>query len=69
MPSGVLTVRGSATHVIRRHGHLPSVMSATDTATTDPEPTEPDIAEEPAAEHEDDSKYDVPTPGGLRGLV
>jgi hypothetical protein len=44
-------------------------MSATDTATADPEPTEPDVAEEPAEAHEEDSKYDVPTPGGLRGLV
>jgi hypothetical protein len=44
-------------------------MSATDTATADPEPTEPDIAEKPAEAREEDSKYDVPTPGGLRGLV
>jgi hypothetical protein len=44
-------------------------MSATDTATADPEPTEPDIDEERAEPREDDSKYDYPMPGGLRGLV
>lgn len=49
-------------------------MSAT-TATAEPEPMEPDATEESAEPHEqaeeggEDSTYDFPMPGGLRGLV
>ena len=43
-------------------------MSAADATTTDPETMEPDLAEERAEEQEEDP-YDVPMPGGLRGLV
>lgn len=44
-------------------------MSITGATTADAEPSEPDDAEAAAEPREDPDEHDIPTPGGLRGLV